>query len=82
MVVMGEYRLLLFDGLKVLLTQDHMGPEIQKRYSSYSFYPMSANSMRTLATMEEYRLLRLVAIDRVLKTLWYFEIFTWESMGK
>ncbi len=28
--------------MKCLLTQDHMGPDISKRYSSYSFHPMSA----------------------------------------
>ena len=49
MIVMGEYRLLLYwrstkklkkyGALKLLLTQDHMGLEISKRYSSYSFHP-------------------------------------------
>ncbi len=50
---MRKYRLWLFCGnlaklktfygtLKFLLTQDHMGLEISKRYSSYSFYPISS----------------------------------------
>ncbi len=49
---MREYRLLLFDELSnnygtlifffFLLTQDHMGLEISKRYSSYSIRFMSA----------------------------------------
>ncbi len=31
--------------------------------------------------MAEYRVLHLLAISQ-LKNMWYFEIFTWESMGK
>ncbi len=43
--VMGEYKVMeeKFCGtLKFLLTQDYMGLEISKRYSSYSFYPIWA----------------------------------------
>ncbi len=87
MLVVGEHtsRLLLFGDLpkfygtlKSLLTQDHMGLEISKRYSSTVFYPMSF--MGTLATVVEYRLLFFLA--NVLKILWYFEVLTWESMEK
>ncbi len=53
--------------------------EISKRFSSYSFPLMSANFMRTLPTMVEYRLSLFLAIGQV---LWHFEILTCESMGK
>ena len=48
MLVMGEYRLLLFwppqkyGTLKFLLIQDHMGLDISKHHSSYIFRLMSA----------------------------------------
>ena len=38
--------------------------------------------MRTLATMVEYRLSLYLTISQVLKKLCYFEILTWESVGK
>ena len=91
MLVMEEYRLLLFreicqkcqfyDTLKFLLIQDHMGLEISKCYYSYSFHLMSAELMRTLATMVQYRLLLFLAIGHVLKILRHFKILTLGSMG-
>ncbi len=67
--------------MKLFSTQDHMGLEMSKRFC-YSFHLMSANFMRTFATMVEYRLSLFLAIGQVLKILWHFEILTWESMGK
>ncbi len=47
----------------------------------YSFYLISANFMRILATMVEYMLLRFFAIGQIVikKKMWHFEILTLES---
>ena len=58
------------------------GLEIQNATSPTVFIRCQPNFMGTLATMVEYRLLLFLAIGQVLKILWHFEIFTWESMGK
>ncbi len=67
--------------LKLLLTQDHMGLEISKRCSCYSFIQSQANCMRTLLAMGEQLLLYL-AIGHVLKMLCHFDILKWESVKK
>ena len=62
------------------MSLDHMGLEISKRHSSYSFHLWcQSNFMRTLATMVEYRLLPFLAIGQI---WWHFEILIWESMEK
>ncbi len=53
--------------LKVFLTQDHMGLEISKRYSSYTF--PDPNTMKTQVAMGECRLFFFLAIGQVLKLL-------------
>ncbi len=50
--------------LKFLLTQAHMRLKISQRYS-YSFPVISANFLRILATMVEYRLLPFLVIGKV-----------------
>ncbi len=55
-IVIGEYGLLLlaiYQKLIFLLAQDHMGLEISKDYSSYSFHPMSAKLYEYIAYHEQ-----------------------------
>ncbi len=53
--------------MKFLLTQDHMGLEISKHYSSHSFHLMSAKLYEDIrghsATMVEYRLSLFLAVS-------------------
>ncbi len=67
--------------MKFLLTQDHMGLEIQNATPTV-FIRCQPNFMRTLATMVEYRLLLFLAIGQVLKILWHFKNFKIGVNGK
>ncbi len=51
-----------------------MGLEISKRYSSYSFHPMSAKPYDDIGYHGGYRLLLFLAISQVIKILWHFVI--------
>ncbi len=68
--------------LKFLLTQDHMGLGISKRYSSYSFHPMSLKPYEDIGY--HGRIQPVTFLDKRPNlnenvALWNL---TWESMGK
>ena len=54
--------------MKFLLTQTHMGLEISKCYSSYSFYPMWAKIMINTAAIVEYKVMDILVICQKIKT--------------
>ncbi len=55
--------------------------EISKCYSSYTFHLISAKLYEDIDYHGGIQAITL-AIGQVLNFLWYFEILTWESMGK
>ena len=55
---------------------------MSKRYSSYSFHPMSAKFYENIGWYGGREAITFLAIGQVLTLLWHFEILTWESMGK
>ncbi len=62
--------------MKYLLTRDHMGLEISKRYSSYSFHGRQPNfNVAHHGGMQG--IIFLVSRPRLKKML-HFEILTWE----
>ncbi len=58
-----------------------MGLEISKRYSYYSFHPMSAKLYEDIGYYGGIQAVFLV-IGQVLKILWHFEILTMLVNGK
>ncbi len=66
--------------LKFLLTQDHIyGAESFKMLFLLQFSPDV--SQKLWGAMGKYRSLPFLAISQELKTLWHFEILTWELTG-
>ncbi len=80
MLVMREFRLQLFLAIcqnlkplwhvEILLTQNHMGLEISKRYSSYNFHPIWAK------LYEKYGSPRGIQNYGHFDNLWHFAILT------
>ncbi len=64
------------------LTQDHIGLEISKCYSSYSFHPMSVKCHEDIGYHGRIQAITFLGNRPSLKKLWHFKILTWESMGK
>ncbi len=61
--------------MKFLLTQNHMGLEISKRYS-YSFHWIWTNFMRNMVVIWEYKGMHILANCQNLNILWHFEMLT------
>ena len=93
-VIRGKwFRLLLFWGsakfknfsdikLKLLLTRDHMRLEISKSYS-YSFHLISSKLYGDIGYHGGIQAITFLDnMGQVLKTLWHFDILTWDSVGK
>ncbi len=56
--------------------------DFQNSTSPTIFIGSHPKFMRTLLTIEEWRLLLFLAIGQILQNLWYFEILTLESLWK
>ncbi len=65
--------------MKFFLTLEHMGLEISKRYSSYSFHPMSVKRYEDIGYYGGIQAITFVGNRPIVifKKMWYFEI--WES---
>ncbi len=68
--------------MKFLLTQEYMGLEISKRYSSYIFYPIWAKRYDKYGSHNGMWSYDILAICPKVHILWHFEILTWESLRK
>ncbi len=63
--------------MKFLLTQDHMGLEISKRYSSYSFHLMSAKFYKDIGLPWELQAItycQSVLSFKIFLALWNFNM--------
>ncbi len=56
--------------------------EISKRYSSYSFHLMPAKHFEDIDYHGRIQAITFLGNRPSFKKMWYFDILTWESMGK